>query len=257
MGARLHFFDRRFDRGWQLDLDRIAAAITPRTRLIALTRPHNPSGAIVGVDDLLALGRLAGQVSAHVLVDEVYLDAARALRPTVPCPPAATLDGPFLSSSSLTKSYGLAGLRSGWVVAPTTTAEMLRRTRDVIDNASSGPADRLAALAFASLPALAERARALLTVNVALARDFFAAHPALRLAEPPASSVVFPRLAEEDDAAPFVSWLLAHHGVAVAPGSFFDAPAHFRISLAGRTEALARGLAAIGRALDERAAGDT
>jgi hypothetical protein len=251
MGARIERFDRRFEDGWRLDLDAIRQRITPRTRLIILTSPHNPTGTVIDAESLVAVGRLAQDAGAHVLVDEVYLDAANLIaggsgRAT----PAATLDGPFLSTSSLTKSYGLAGLRCGWIVAPPDVASRVRRTRDVVDNAESAPADRLAALAFGALQRLGERAKTLLSGNLARAREFFAAHPELELVEPPSASVVFPRLLGLTDATPFVRRLLDAHGVAVAPGHFFDMPAHFRVSLAGRPETLHRGLELLAAALE-------
>lgn len=256
MGATVRHFARRHADAWRLDVDAVARAMTPRTRLIALTRPHNPSGASIAPDELAALGRLAAARGVPVLVDEVYLDAAMLLRPDAPRVAAATLGDIFLSTSSLTKSYGLAGLRTGWVIAAPDMAVRLRRTRDLIDNAGSAPADLLAAHAFAALPRLTARTRALLEANVRLARAFFDAHPQLELATPPEASVVFPRLAGTDDAGPFVAHLRDRHGVAVAPGAFFDAPAHVRISLAGRTDVLEAGLALVGQALDEWTRGD-
>ncbi|MFI5177838.1 MAG: pyridoxal phosphate-dependent aminotransferase [Vicinamibacterales bacterium] len=250
MGARIERFDRRFDDGWRIDLDAVRARLTPRTRLIIVTSPHNPTGVVTGADTLAALGRLASEVGAQVLVDEVYLDAANSIAGAdARVAPAARLDGPFISTSSLTKSYGLAGLRCGWAVSAPEIAVRIRRTRDVVDNAESAPADRLATCAFDRLPALAERARTLLGGNVARARAFFSAHPELELVEPPRASVVFPRLLGLADASPFIKRLLEAYGVAVAPGHFFDAPAHFRISLAGRPEALAAGLDRLAEAL--------
>ncbi|HUL75455.1 MAG TPA: pyridoxal phosphate-dependent aminotransferase [Vicinamibacterales bacterium] len=249
MGARIERFDRRFADAWRIDLDAIRARLTPRTRLIIVTSPHNPTGVVIETETLRGLGRVAADAGAHVLVDEVYLDGANGLAGRVRAPAAATLDGPFISTSSLTKSYGLAGLRCGWAVSAPAIAARLRRTRDVVDNAESAPADRLAAHAFGQLPALARRATTLLAGNVARARDFFAAHPELEIVEPPSTSVVFPRLLGLTDATPFVRRLLETHGVAVAPGHFFDAPAHFRISLAGRPEVLAAGLTRLSEAL--------
>ncbi len=248
MGARVERFDRRFEDGWRLDLDAIKARLTPRTRLVVVTSPHNPTGAVIDAETLVTLGRLADAVGAHVLVDEVYLDGANfvvAGRGT----PAAALKGPLLSTSSLTKSFGLPGLRCGWVVAPPAVAARIRRTRDVVDNAESAPADRLGAFAFASLPAIAERAARLLGHNIRHAREFFARHPELEITEPPSASVVFPRLLGLADSGPFVRRLLHEHGVAVAPGYFFEAPAHFRVSLAGRSEVLAAGLERLALAL--------
>jgi aspartate/methionine/tyrosine aminotransferase len=248
MGATIERFERRFESAYGLDLEAIAARLSPRTRLVIVTNPHNPSGTLIGREDLETLGQLAGRVGAVVLVDEVYLDGANLIRDE-PLPAAATLAGPFVSTSSLTKSYGLAGLRCGWAVGPPDLAERFRRARDVIDNAGSAPADRLSALAFTRLPALADRTRWILGTNVAAARRFFADHPQLEVAGPPGCSVVFPRVAGITDATPFVRRLLEEHGVAVAPGHFFDQPAHFRLSLAGQPGLLSAGLAKIHHAL--------
>jgi aspartate/methionine/tyrosine aminotransferase len=248
VGANVNRFDRRFDDGYRVDVDAVAAAMTPETRLIVVTSPHNPTGVTIDRETLAALGRLADHAGASVLVDEVYLDGANGIAGTA-LPAAATLDGPFISTSSLTKSYGLAGLRSGWAVAPLAMAERLRRTRDVVDNASSGPADRLAAHAFTQLPALAARAQRLIGQNVGTIRRFLNEHPALEVAARPGSSVVFPRVAGLADAGPFIQRLLDDYGVAVAPGYFFDAPGHFRIGLAGDPARLVQGLAAIGQAI--------
>jgi aspartate/methionine/tyrosine aminotransferase len=252
MGARVEFFDRRHDHGYRIDLDDLGRRLTSSTRLIVVSTPHNPSGMELGRNALLGLGALADRAGAHVLVDEVYLDAACLARGDAPAAAsAARLDGPFVVTNSLTKSYGLGGLRAGWMVASPAVAERLRRTRDVVDNLGSAPADRLAAFAFTRLPALADRTRTLLSGNLDRAKRFLALHPQLHVAVLPTASVTFPRLAGTDDAEPFVQRLFSTHGVAVAPGRFFDSPAHFRISLAGRTETLEAGLERIGRALTE------
>ncbi|MEZ5318510.1 MAG: pyridoxal phosphate-dependent aminotransferase [Vicinamibacterales bacterium] len=249
MGARLVRVDRRFEDGFRLDPDRVRDAITPRTRLVILTSPHNPSGVTIDAATLTTVGAAADRVGAHVLVDEVYLDAANAAGAGAARPAAATLDGPFITTSSLTKSYGLAGLRAGWAVAPAGVVARLRRTRDVVDNAGNAPGDRLAAFAWRHQPALLARARTLLARNLGVIRAFLDAQPRLEVAEPPAASVTFPRLAGTPDAAAFIDRLLGEHGVAVAPGRFFDAPAHFRIALAGDTRRLEAGLARLDEAL--------
>lgn len=248
MGANIVRFDRRAANGFRIDPDDVRKAVTPRTKVIVITTPHNPSGVHVELPTLEQLARIADEAGAHLLVDEVYLDGA-CLAADVPetSRSAAQIDGPIVVTSSLTKSYGLAGLRSGWAIAPAETAERMRRARDVIDNAGSGPADRLAALAWSMRLSLAGRTRGLLAGNIARARAFFGAHPEFVLPEPPSCSVVFPRIAGQDDSAPFVQHMLEQHGVAVAPGRFFESPAHFRVSLAGRPEMLEQGLEKLGR----------
>lgn len=252
MRANVRRFDRRFEDGYAMDSGRMAREITPRTKLVIVTNPHNPSGTVLGAANLDGVARAAAHVGAHVLVDEVYLDAAMLAAGRTPASESVARRGaPFIVTSSLTKSYGLAGLRNGWIVAPdAATAERMRRTRDVIDNANCAPSDLLARLAFSEMPRLAARTRALLGGNLSEARQFFKVHAALELAHEPASSVVFPRLRGRDDGEAFVRRLLDEHGVAVAPGRFFDAPGHFRVSLAGRPEALAAGLTKLSAALD-------
>ena len=246
MGANVLRFDRAFSNGYGVDPGAVAHAVTPQTRLIVVTSPHNPSGAAAGDDALHEVIQIAERAGAHVLVDEVYLDAASAARGTFgPDLSAARFEGPLIVTSSLTKSYGLAGLRSGWAIAPPAVAERLRRTRDVVDNASPAVSDRLAALAWSLIPQLTTRAGTLLSGNLERAREFFLGHPQFELAEQPWCSVVFPRVAGASDADAWIQRVLHERGVAVAPGRFFEAPAHFRISLAGKPEALDAGLNAL------------
>ncbi len=100
LGANVIRFERRFEEGFRLDLDRVAAALTPRTRLIVLTNPHNPTGVLTGAGDLRALGSLAERHGCFVLADEIYLDAV----PGVPPPAAATLSPRIITTASLTKA---------------------------------------------------------------------------------------------------------------------------------------------------------
>lgn len=240
LGANPIGFERRFEEGYALDPDRIGRAMTPRTRLIVVTSPHNPTGVAADRSALEAIGRLAQSAGAHVLVDEVYLDVADAA-----ARPAATLGNPFISTSSLTKSYGLAGLRCGWSISSAPIAERIRRARDVIDGTGSIVAERLATLAFAELPRLIRRASNLLSANMTIAREFFASHSELEVVLPHASTVVFPRLREVADTTRFAERLLAGRGTAVVPGHFFGAPSHFRLGLGTRTDVLRAGLGAL------------
>lgn len=255
-------FERRFEERYRIDVDAIRARVTPATKLIIITSPHNPSGVAADRDTLVALQAMAEEAGVHVLVDEVYLDVTNRLlssrtpenRAALPRAagrymPAALVGDRLLSISSLTKSYGLSGLRCGWIVAAPAIAERARRARDVIDNIGAAPADRLAALAFTRIEHLAARALSLVSANLDLAHAFFARHPGLELAGPLEATIAFPRLKGMPDTDPFVSRLLAEHGVAVVAGSFFGAPAHIRLSLGGSAETLAGGLERMDRML--------
>ncbi len=244
LGADVAFFPRRFEDGFDVDPETVAAALTPRTRLVILTNPHNPSGALISEASVRALARLAEERGLHVLFDEVYRDTVLDGRPA----PAALLSDHFVSTSSLTKSFGLASLRCGWALASPAVAETIRRARDIVDVWAPMPADRLSVVAFSHLDRLEARARAIVETNLAAVSAFLGSRPELACV-PPRSTLAFPRLAGVADAGPFVDRLFRETGTAVAPGRFFGAPAHFRIAFGGEPGAVREGLQALGRAL--------
>jgi hypothetical protein len=246
LGANVVRFDRRFEDGYRLDPDAVRAALTPRTRLIVITNAHNPSGVVAADADLDEIGRIAERHGARVLVDEVYLDTAAAK----PARPAASRSPVFISTNSLTKSYGLAGLRCGWVIAEPSVAEAARRARDIVDGSGPFPTERLSVLAFSMLDRLAARAERILTANGRAVREFLASRQDLEAVLPQAGTVVFPRIRGVEDAGPFVERLAHDFDTDVVPGQFFQAPAHFRVAFGGRAEVLAEGLALLGRALN-------
>jgi aspartate/methionine/tyrosine aminotransferase len=156
----------------------------------------------------------------------------------------------FISTNSLTKSYGLAGVRVGWMIADAETTERALRVRDVIDGVGSIPSESLGALAFAHLDALLQRARDVLRPGAALFRDFMASRDELDWVEPMGGSVGFPRMQGTDEAQAFVDMAAERFDVGVTPGGFFGEPAHFRVAVAGERAVLEAGLEALGRALD-------
>ena len=242
LGGRVSHFPRRFEDGWDLDPDIVAASLTRRTRLLILTNPHNPSGTVIGQDRLAEVIRLAERHGFALLVDEVYRDVVL----DDPPPTAATLSEACVSTSSLTKAYGLSSLRCGWAIGSPELARKMRRARDLIDGWSPIPSDRLAVLAFRNLEALRARTRAIVTKNLALVSEWLSATPQLECA-PPRATLAFPRLRGTADAGPFAERLFAQTGTAVAPGHFFGAPAHFRIAFGGDSAKLAEGLETIRR----------
>ena len=243
LGANVVSFERRFEDGWRLDPDRIAKALTPRTRAVVITRPHNPSGVMAEEEELEAVGRVAQMCGATVLVDEVYLDLPGGR-------PAAALSPAFVSTNSLTKAYGLASLRCGWTLASPETTERIRRVRNVVDVWSPIPSDRLSVVAFQEIDRLVGRAHGLFLANAPLVAAFLLGRPELECV-PSRATIAFPRFRDGRDASSFVEKLLREHGVAVVPGAFFDSPSHFRIAFGGDTSALEDGLATISDCLGQ------
>lgn len=251
LGASVNTFDRGWSRSFALDPDAVEAALTPDTRAIVLTNLHNPSGVYAEPEALARVGALARSVGAKVVVDEVYLDALEGVERS----PAATRDNVFVSTNSLTKSYGLAGVRVGWMLADAGTVERALRVRDVVDGVGSIPSETIGALAFERLDDLLERARRVLEPGARLFRSFVESRPELEWVPPIGGSVGFPRLSGVDDADPFVELAMRDFDVGVTPGRFFGEPAHFRVAVAGPFDVLERGLDALGRALERYSGG--
>lgn len=248
LGARIRRFHRVFEEGFRLNPDRVRAALTPKTRLIILSNLHNPTGAHSTPEALLEVGDLADSVGAKVLVDEVYLESVHGKE----LAPASTLSPTFVSTSSLTKAYGLSGLRAGWSISNPEISEKVKRVRDVVDGNGAFPAELLAHLAFQVLPSLRERARGILEPNMERLRGFMETRPDLEWVPPAGGSVAFPRLRNTEDTWEFSRMLREEYDTGVVPGRFFEAPAHFRIALGGRREILEEGLSRLGQGLDSR-----
>lgn len=230
--AQVRTFERRPEAGWRLDPERVAQVITPRTRLVVLTNLHNPTGAFADDDAVQRIAAQARAVGAHVLVDEVYReltfsgDAAQtAFRP----------GGAVVVTSSLTKAYGLSGLRCGWILAPAPLAERMRRLNDLYGVAPPHVAERLALPAFDRLPALRERALATIEQNRVAYREVLGAHPRLEQTLFDQGATVFPRLIGGDVDVLFAR-MRAEFDVSFVPGRFFGRPDHMRIGLTGAPE---------------------
>lgn len=248
LGAKVKTFDRSWYDGFKVDPDRIAREVSSTTRVIMLTNLHNPSGVYTDPWTLMAIADLAEATRTKVLVDEVYLEAVAGLDTT----PAATRNDVFVTVNSLTKSFGLAGLRLGWALADPDTIERIRRVRDVVDGTGTVPSERLGVLAFEHIDRLLERARAILEPHSLMLKRFVESRDELDWVAPAVGScVAFPRLVGVSDAEPFVNMAHKEFGVGVVPGRFFGAPAHFRIAIGGERKTVEDGIEALGRALDK------
>ncbi len=248
VGAVVRRFARRPEAGFALDPEAVREALTPRTRLVVLSHPHNPSGVAASASALAELGAAARAAGARVLVDEVYREAPLRAGPPLAC--AAALGPDFIVTSSLTKAFGLAGLRCGWVLAEPALAARARAARDAVDGSGVFLAERLAALALRRIDLLAARAQALLERTFRLVTEFMASRPDLDWRRPDAGTVCFPRRRDGADAGPLAELLLRRFQTAIVPGRFFDMPDHFRLGFGGAPDSLSAGLEALGKSLD-------
>lgn len=244
LGAAVKRFRRAEENGWALDPAEIRRVLTPRTKLIVVTNLHNPSSVLTPDAVLLEIGDLARSVGAHVLVDEVYLDAVFENTPRT-----AYLLGPeFIVTNSLTKVYGLSGLRCGWALAQPDLARAMWRLNDLFGVIPAHPAELLSVAAFEYLDLIRARARRVVEADRALLAEFLARHPAVSAPRTAAGTTAFLRL-HGIEVEPFLARLRADYETTAVPGRFFEAPGHVRIGMGVNTEMFGEGLRRIGLAL--------
>lgn len=246
LGAKISRFDRRFENEFRVLPEEVERKMTSRTRLIVLTNMHNPTGVLSTQETLRELGELVKRTSARVLVDEVYLEALFAERPAT----AFTLGPEFVTTSSLTKAFGLSGIRCGWIVAEPELAQTIWRLNDLFGVMPAHPAERLSVIALNQLAEIGARAEARLKKNRALVYDFLDTRSDLEAVRPEFGTIVFPRL-KRGSADSFCKLLREKYETSVVPGSFFELPNHFRIGFGNDPEILQEGLVSLGAALDE------
>jgi hypothetical protein len=245
LGAQVRRFHRCFESGFRVIAENVKRAMTPRTRLIILTNLHNPSGVQTSETVLRQIGELAAQAGAHVLVDEVYREALFDSSPS-----AFHLGQNFIVTTSLTKAYGLSGLRCGWILAPAPLALRMWRLNDLFGVIPAHAAERLGVVALDHLDEIATWARGHIAAPRALVDQFLDSRPELETVRPPAGTIVFPCLLSGSVDA-FCTLLREKYETSVVPGRFFEMPEHFRLGFGGETSIVAEGLRRVAIALDE------
>jgi len=246
LGANIKRFPRSFENGFRVDVQELAKQITSRTRLIALTNLHNPSSALVDEETLKQVGEIARSVGARVLVDEVYLEAMFEAAPRS----SVHLGPEFIATSSLTKGYGLSGLRCGWILAEPELAQRMRLLHDIFGALAPQPAERLSVVALAKLPKIIARAKGILETNRAVLREFFDSREELKVSRTESGTTSFPRLLK--GRVYFICAVLTEkYDTAVVPGRCFESPQHFRVGMCAEPELFKTGVERLGAALDE------
>lgn len=237
LGARVRRFERRFEDGWRPDPQEIRRQLADgRVRLVVMANPHNPSGVLLPPEEMAEIARIAADAGAALLVDEVYQDIWPGARSHV------HLGENVVATSSLTKCYGLSGLRCGWVLCAPDLADRMRKVKDLMEAVDSMPGDSLSVAAFRQLPRLVARSREILDPNLAQVRTFLANHAEwLDCVLPERAMCVFPRLKKEEDSEPLHDWLRGRE-TSIVPGKFFEDRRFFRLGFAVKPEDVAVGL---------------
>jgi aspartate/methionine/tyrosine aminotransferase len=238
-GAQVKFFERRAEAKFAIDVDSLRKELTPKTKLLALTNLHNPS--CVFTDD--ATLREIGSLGPRVIVDEVYLDLLWERTPET----SFKLGEQFVVTNSLTKAYGLSGVRCGWVLAAPEIVKKIYRLNDLFGVNNPYVTDQISCVALEHLAEIAQWSRELLETNRAIANDFLAATPQLETEQLTNGTVMFPRVHMPVEA--LCQLLRDDYETVITPGHFFGAPDRVRIGIGGETAILREGLARIHEAV--------
>lgn len=247
LGLEIKRFRRRPSAEYQVDLEDLQRQISERTKLIVLCNLHNPSGALTPESTLREIGRMAKKVGARVIVDEVYLEMLWESQPHS----AFHLDpDTFIVTNSLTKAYGLSGIRCGWVLASPEIVQRIRHIHDLHAAGNAFPAEVLGVIAFDKLGRIASIQKARLDENRKLLKEMLDSQSALEYFWPEYGTVVFPRFTN-GNAEAFCEGLRKDYELSVVPGKFFEDSQRIRIGVGGTTESMRSSLAQLKRALAE------
>ena len=227
IGANVETVELRFEDDWHLDLERLASRLRPDTRLVSVTYPHNPTGSMITRDELDALVALVeSHPTARLLVDETYRELAYA----DPLPMAATLSPRVLAVSSMSKTYGLPGLRVGWLTCrDDRLMETFLAAKEQIFICGAVLEEELSARVLERRSAVLSLVHAKTRKHLAVVRDWIDGHELFEWVEPEAGVVCFPRIRPEIDVDidDFYRALLEEHGTYVGPGHWFDQDRRF------------------------------
>jgi aspartate/methionine/tyrosine aminotransferase len=234
-GADVTLHELHASDGWAIDVDRLRASVTGRTRLIVVNAPHNPTGMLPDAGTWAAVSAIAEEAGALLFSDEVYRYLER--DPAARLVAGADLGRHGVSLGVMSKSFSMAGLRIGWLASRDRAfLDACARFKDYLTICSSAPSEILALIALRRRDRVLERSRSIVEENLRLVDGLFdrqAQH--LRWVRPGGGPIGFPELTADIAIESFAHELLDAEGVLIAPGSLFGhAGNHFRLGL-GRT----------------------
>lgn len=236
-GATIREVHLQEENGWQLDPDDITNAVSDKTRLVVVTNPNNPTGASLSLEARAAIVRAAAAHGAWILADEVYSGAE------LQGPPTPSFWGEYervIATASLSKAYGLPGLRIGWVTAPPDVAARLWARTDYTTIAPATLSDKLASLALREdvRPKILARTRNILTDSLGRFTDWADNTGLFTYRRPDAGAICFVRYELPIGSSDLAERLRAEQSVLVVPGDQFGLDKYLRIGFGVLAEEL-------------------
>jgi len=239
-GADVQVLRLRPENGYRPDLDELASLVTPSTSIISFTNPNNPTGALIPEPMLRRIAEIATSVDAWVLCDEVYRGTDQHGSGTT----ASIVDvyDRGIGVGSMSKAFSLAGLRLGWIVAPSDLLAAIEIHRDYSTISIGAVNDRLATFAIENADKVLARSRTITRTNLAILSDWVAAEPVIDWVEPSSGTTALLQYDLDIDSRQLCLDLLGATGVMFTPGSALSVEGGVRIGYANHTEVLEAGL---------------
>lgn len=247
LDATLLRFERRFEDGYQLDLEQIDSLITNETQLLVLTNLHNPSGVLLSSSNLEELIRLTQKRGVKLMIDEIYLEFLDGREQET----SFRFADNIIVTSSLTKVYGLGGLRCGWILAPESLAKEMRKVIDYTNVEGVFIGEQISAKIIGHLDSIKQKFAAQMMENSLMVKRFIDDEERLDWAEPAGGIVCFPRIKGEGSGDRLAEILQHKYETSVVPGRFFEDPQNFRLGFGIDPQVLAKGLENIRSALKD------
>jgi hypothetical protein len=253
LGAKVVSLRLEEAHGWQPAPGAAAEAITPNTRLVVVTNPNNPTGAVLSSASRAEIVGAAESAGAWILADEVYAGAEVGTGNTPATPTLWGATGRVIATASLSKAYGLQGLRLGWLVAPRDLREDLWARKDYTSIAPAALSDFLAraALEPETRRRILERCRAIIRANLGPVNEWAAATPGLRFRSPDAGAICLFGYDGPISSLELAERLRTRDSVLVVPGEHFGLDRTFRIGFGSEATKLPEGLSAVAARLGE------
>jgi aspartate/methionine/tyrosine aminotransferase len=246
MGAKMNHFRLRIDADWEPDWEEFERAVHPRTRLVYLSNPNNPSGSVLTPTAMERIVRRCEQVGAYLLADEVYLGAEIHRERTASF---WGMSDRVIVTSGLSKAYGIPGVRIGWIVGPKDVVAECWSQHDYITIGPNKISDAVARIAVRpeNREKLYARTRTILQQNLPAMRRWADGFDGfLTFREPQAGALCLMRYDSATPSYELAERIRVQQSVLIVPGAHLGLEGYLRVWLGGKPEFLAEGLRRIG-----------
>jgi aspartate/methionine/tyrosine aminotransferase len=247
LGRDLSLFHLKWEDDFRPDMDALRKLVKPNTKLITLTHPSNPIGSVITKDEIKHALEIAEEVGAYLMVDETYRDLMFGDQP----PLAATMSPKAISLTSMSKTWGVPGIRIGWAVCDESIVQAIRATREQITICNSSLGEEIAKEILTRKDKILPMLRKSMLSNFKILEDWMNSQSWLEWVEPKSGVVCAPRLKRGGSTDELCKLLVTKYKTFTVPGSTMELDGHFRLGFGGEQEELVEGLERLGKALKE------